>query len=686
MVSDRPAEEILYLWTILETGVHSCYVVDSLDKAIAFLEAGIVPDNSRFFLSSANDAPGPEQLQALCELSPDSVVGPSPGSETLVSRVIGRKLFYHGPSPEPIWRSEPAPVLPEEMYSGADLPDSNQEGPAPVRTLAVAAEELKQNLNERKKSILAHRLTGHSPRKTLEETSEPFGISRERIRQIESEIVKEFARDNERIVDATTELLTYLTVTPDALSLGNIAKDIPELEGVESWWRLLMMAVGPSINNQVHLLEDHGVHVVSLIHPDEIAEIVKRQRDFLKLRVEEAPDYQVSQLLTRILSEDVMCQPGLADLILAEVLRDAHTRQDNGNEVIIAYGRGANAAVLAVLHGSDMPLTYEEVHKHLDHSYEIRRVHNALQEKAIQLGWGTYGLRKHIPFSESELMDVASMAEEAIIADDPERQWHAQEILEMVRAESQQSNLDSLTVYHVEYALSLSDELVSLRRMVWGLRSEYEDSADARVDRLKMVEQILEEAGRPLTNHEVKERADQIRGTGQYFQVYGGGRVIRVGRGLWGLRDRDVPWSDDVLHELTNRMFSTLEECDKGLFIHEVDELDFIPSQDIDQTRALSFLFCEDHRFALTQGGTILYLRQWGEPRRLTVKGAIRSVFQVGDEEYSRENLLKILREITGLELESSVISMALTTSPYCRFDSSTNLWVSSSDAAMTHE
>ena len=58
--------------------------------------------------------------------------------------------------------------------------------------------------------------------------------------------------------------------------------------------------------------------------------------------------------------------------------------------------------------------------------------------------------------------------------------------------------------------------------------------------RRKAVEEAaLEEAGRPMKTQELRRAARAKRGFARDFRVHPCGRVISLGRGIWGLEGRD---------------------------------------------------------------------------------------------------------------------------------------------------
>ena len=62
-----------------------------------------------------------------------------------------------------------------------------------------------------------------------------------------------------------------------------------------------------------------------------------------------------------------------------------------------------------------------------------------------------------------------------------------------------------------------------------------------RIDIQRAVVAIVHEAGHPLTTKEIKERLTSYRGINEFFQIHPTDTLIRLGPGLWGIDDRDIP-------------------------------------------------------------------------------------------------------------------------------------------------
>src|SRR5258708_40085992 len=209
--------------------------------------------------------------------------------------------------------------------------------------------------------------------------------------------------------------------------------------------------------------------------------------------------------------------------------------------------------------------------------------------------------------NDDEIPEMKEAAEEVILVGDPNRQWHAQEILDAIPPEYQFAGGD-LTAYKLHIALSDSTRVRSLNRMVWVVESsEHRDSGD-RIDLAQACAAVLRDAGRPLTRSEVLEQLKDWRGTGRHFQIHNSTEIISLAPGLWGLRERDLPLSSEEIAEILDCLQRCLFDADAAIHLSEIKPrlraggLKLV--EDIDEYWIFS-LVGVDSRYRIFHGGYI---------------------------------------------------------------------------------
>lgn len=108
------------------------------------------------------------------------------------------------------------------------------------------------------------------------------------------------------------------------------------------------------------------------------------------------------------------------------------------------------------------------------------------------------------------------------------------------------------------------------------------------------------------------------------FQIIPADPLIRVGPGLWGLNDRDLPIKRPEQCRLIDHLVDVLHRKGNGVHFSESDLLDLEAWSPV--TPHLAFALASlDSRLRVSPG-QYLYLEEWGGPRRETRLEAVRNV------------------------------------------------------------
>ena len=227
-------------------------------------------------------------------------------------------------------------------------------------------------------------------------------------------------------------------------------------------------------------------------------------------------------------------------------------------------------AVEALLANADAPLHYSEIAERLEQrlskTIDVRRAHNAAANVGILLGRGVFGSEKHLNTSSAELERIADEASGIILNGPAGKQWHSAELLGgLIEGGFAGEHLNK---YVVDYALRKASGLIRLGRMAWTAADDI--TAGERIDIRDAVQSLVFDAGRPLTTAEIRQRLVALRGVNDTFQFSFSDPLIRVGPGLWGLNDRDVPVARTDQHALVDHLVANLASNGRGMHISEV--------------------------------------------------------------------------------------------------------------------
>lgn len=425
--------------------------------------------------------------------------------------------------------------------------------------------------SNRERDILARRMGLDRPSETLNEIGEAYGITRERVRQIETKVVDWLVR-REVWDDLLAAKLTVLLADREfPLPLIGVEALDPWFAGVAAHRDAIRYLIANMCNAAVSLVDVDGVDYLSFLKHDAWHEIVATARRLVASGVDHRWTEQDCQHHVRLLIPDEARE--FRALLWDITSKWCHFADDAERRTLIAYGRGVDHVIEAVLLESDVPLHYSQIVPQAaarsGRVIEERRIHTAAAEVGYLFGPGTYGVLKHLAVSRADWESFADEAVE-IVAEGPlDRQWHTSELIELLR-ERDVVFPDEFDKYQLDIALKQVSHLHHLGRMVWTRNDVGNDGS--RVDIRQAVIAILQAAGGPLTSTELRQRLVAIRGINQGMQFQVIDPLIKLNSQLWALNDRDIPvkkldqpeFLDAIVGQLRSRMTPVhISECSR---------------------------------------------------------------------------------------------------------------------------
>lgn len=510
-----------------------------------------------------------------------------------------------------------------------------------------------QRLATREEDILRRRMGWEGPSQTLADIGDSYGITRERIRQIEAKTIKRIVRE-EFWDDLLTSKITAILVDRQfPLPLAGAEALDPWFSGFAANRSAVEYILSNMCGGHVVIITIDGLEYLSFLTTDNWREIVRSARQLLESGTEkgwsrERCRHLVSGLLPPHSRE-------FSSVLWDKVSPLCHFAGDDDDAVLISYGRGAESLILAILEDSDRPLHYSEIaalaSDRAGREIDERRAHSAAAEVGYLLGRGSFGTDRHLGYKTEEMMALAEEAS-AIVNDGPDaRQWHASELAAAIADDPEWSDRPP-NKYVIDVVLRLYSSLKRLGRMVWAPADAGPDAA--RVDLRQAVIATLQQAGGPLTGAELHQRLVAIRGINDGWNFVCGDPVIRLGSGRWGINDRDVPVKRAEQTELQEKLVKMLEARGSGLHISEISQ----PETPGFTSRMLLSLAALDSRLRVSPG-QYLYLRAWGSPRRATIGEACLDALRQSSP-VSFEELYDAVVERVGRACARTEVSSAL--------------------------
>ncbi|PIT81961.1 DNA-directed RNA polymerase subunit alpha C-terminal domain-containing protein [Limnohabitans sp. 15K] len=581
--------------------------------------------------------------------------------ETKLEWVIPARLG--GPRPE----SES-----DENTKESDTKPSGTKEPA-TRAYANITEglvEAGQNLDQNERGIWAARMGFRCEAMTFQQISDQIGLTRERVRQIEVKIYKK-VRSHPFWDELSSKVSEHLRGRSAPLFLNGLSAIDPWFDGADDLVNPLRQISDNIARLGFHILTWNNAVVVSRMTQAQWHEAI----DDAKSTLMAIADQNLSE-------QDALSQAAGALIGKGEDMREALLEEvskfciwsalPDGSRIFTGFGKSATALVAGLLQASDTPLHIDEIQSRIraNSSYEATNASNirrAASEVCMLFGRGTYGLMKHCPLNASQMLAVRAEAEDIVAGGAPSKQWHSSELYNELlnRGFSYEGKLDK---YIINIALANSSSLVYLRRMIWGVRGEWKDSADARLDVKQAIVSLIESEGKPMTTAQIRSKLIEDRGLNIHFQIWATSPLVRIGPGIWGLEGRDVDM--EQAGATAYRLLKELSARQEGMHVSEAAAFLGLGSED-----EVSMLTSIGNKDGLRMDkGQYCYLQPWGESRRISVWEAATSTLKDHPQGLARSDLQMYVERIAKRKIDRQQLSGILQNIDAI-YDATSGLW-----------
>lgn len=511
--------------------------------------------------------------------------------------------------------------------------------------------------SDRERNVLIRRLGFETPQETLQELADDYGISRERIRQIEANAIKKWIRESSWDDFLEQKISRLLIGRTFPLPVAGVEAIDAWFEGTSAHRVFFRNLVQIICGDRIHTIPIDGLYYFSLMDEKTWESTVSEASALLSSGRGKEWSEDYARSLVFGLLPDTAREFGI--LLWDKSSRLCHFgAAQNGSRVLLSYGRGAEQLVEALLAESDAPLHYSEIAARATtrdgRSLDARRAHSAAANVGFLFARGTYGLARHIPLPDEKMAQICSEAEDIVCSEASGRQWHTSEILSEV-SDRLDGGFDGLDKYVLDIALARSEMLKPLGKMTWVVAVADSDD-QSRIDVHQAVVSIVQMAGRPLSTSEIKERLTAVRGVNESFQIFPADPLIRMQPGVWGLNDRDVTISRDEQRELVEQLVRIVGEKQCGVHASELSGI--LPLQDCPPDAFLS-IAAQDDRLKIAQGRYV-YLADWESPRRETIAHAVSTILENAAGPLTLKNIALSVEVRIGRKIGRPAVSGAL--------------------------
>lgn len=405
--------------------------------------------------------------------------------------------------------------------------------------------------------IVTRRAGMHGERETLEELGAMFGITRERVRQIEARVLERLAERSRwrRLVEAN---LVTAFGSGRALPLELLAQD-PWWAGMDQHEQLLDYVARRILGGELFLLEGpSGRRYLTKFSPsDLVARLENARTRVAKL------EYPVE---TTVIDDILRSEAAELDPVMFAEFRQAIDelllRDTNKPSVVLGYGRYWADDVIAFLNGQPEPV-------HID-VLEQNCGRGSLPDEVLHFKRGYVGLKRHFPDFDDWSQRLVPVALEVMQERPAGRQWLVPELHEELGERGLLP--DWLGHWHLASLLRLSGQVDYLGR----LRVALKDSGhDARLQYVELLQRVLIEAGTPLAFEDLLARArlqSDISDSSATLRV-AAPPFVRLDHTRIGLVERDIPGGPQAVAGAIEAVVRALTETQIGLTPHQATQI-----------------------------------------------------------------------------------------------------------------
>jgi superfamily I DNA/RNA helicase/mRNA-degrading endonuclease RelE of RelBE toxin-antitoxin system len=506
---------------------------------------------------------------------------------------------------------------------------------------------LLQSLEPMERIIVSRRSGMSGTQATLEQLGELFGVTRERIRQIEARACEALALRVGWSEPARAKISE--AVSGGAVSLESLEAD--------AWWRGAAAAADP-VEYVVDSVLGLELRVVSRgegfwLSPWSRQEIERASAE-LRGRLHElvlpVPLSDVERLIHELAGP---LGSALEQELTEEALGMLHIEHvPDGLAHVVGVGQTRRVEVLAFLRASPTPVRIEAV-------YEALGGRIGLPDEVLNFDRGVVGLRQHFPDYDVWKARLVPASVALMLRLGPERQWATAELLEELREEYDFP--EAFNAYWLGALLKDTPDINYLGRNRVALPQSA--SAENRIYIHEALEKLLREAGAPVPRSTLLERLEAQLGASEIAlnQVFGRPQFVRLGEDRVGLRSRDIPGGEAAAQEAADLIASVLARRELGLSAWQAHEQVVVLSAQHElwhRDLTLSILRNDD-RFRLNQAGSI-GLTSWESTRVPTRLELLRSALEASDGAVSVEALeAKIAAHYGEPPTRASIAGMA---------------------------
>ncbi len=568
-----------------------------------------------------------------------------------------------------------------------DIINAQAKGPPPkTEDITSFKGTLKENFfnslerikDEKQHLIIEERLGVKGKVKTLDEISTNFGITRERVRQIQNKVIAKII-DGEFWDDVLGMKLKGLLVAPTKpLCISQLSKHDPWFDGFDNNANLLQKICEHFSNIDPIFLYLEGKIFITKIDNDTWKNIKSALIDTFEYGLDLQHTWEdIEMLIEHELT--IKNAKELSGLMFDAISPQLNFSIIDEEMVLTSIGNSMRSHLKTLLEEAEKPMHYSEIQNLYKQKYGVERpisyIHSRLANGEFCLfGRGIYGTDKHLELTR-EQQEIIIRSGEEFLEKNSHRQCHTQEILKAFKETPQYKNMPNIDKYILNILLAKSNNLSYLGKMVW----VYGAGVNTDTERLhirKTVADILKEKGRAMRIEEIEKDLVKVRSVGINFSVTLQPNELfsRVDPATWGLLDRDFILSPKKWANIKEYLYQNFIKTNRSLHTSELPQL--VKSLHLNDQITLGHIvgiLSADDRFKKWRGGFI-GLSSWNEPNRITLSEALDMLIDKSSKTISTDMLEKKIENILGYSFKKNRVSMYLNKNGFT-YNRKKNIW-----------
>lgn len=526
--------------------------------------------------------------------------------------------------------------------------------------------------DDKHRFIIEQRLGVTGPVKTLEETAQELGLTRERVRQIQKKITQKII-DGEFWDDYLKMRVVSVMENPDSpVYMDKLSEVDPWLAGFEGNEQLLKSIIVYFSHLEPKFLDHNGRTILCHISNDEWEKL----KSELLESFEYSLDLQYTMEDIEMMIENRLAgfeSKELASLMFDKIYPVLNFSANDLDMVLSSIGNSLSSHLKAILNEEPEPLHYSKIRNLYQERYGVdvseRNVHARLNYGDFLLfNRGTYGTQRHLTLSESEQKDIREQAE-TFLEKHANRQCHSHEILKSI-------NEHDIDKFILNIIVQKSEKATYLGKMVWIFGNDDEESQ--RLPIKETIASILKKKGRPMRIEELEKEISKVRSVGAYFSVNLQPNELfsRIDPATWGLLERDFILPEKKWRAIKDYLVEYFTKTNQALHTSEFNQI--VQKLDLDKKITVGHIvgvLSADDRFRKWRGGFV-GLSSWSTPQRITLDEAIDIVLKNHtNQNFTLEAIEDPLKEVLGYEFEKYRVATHLNKKGY-EYDRDKNFWV----------